>query len=71
MDLELCTNEELIIELIGRSNFLGLILCSEDEHRSKIQTHQDFEIYSTIKNKEDLLGLVEGLSLALSAELDD
>jgi hypothetical protein len=71
MSLEFHTNEELIKELIGRSTFTGLILRSEDEHRSNEQIHQDFEIYSTIHNKADLLSLIEGLSFSLSSELDE
>ena len=71
MSLEFCTNEELIKELIGRSTFLGLILCSENEHRAKKQVHQDFEIYSTIHDKAELLSLIEGLSFSLSSELDE
>ena len=51
--------------------FTGLIIFSEDEHRSSKQIHQDFEIYSTIHNKADLLSLVESLSFSLSSELDE
>jgi len=48
MDLEFCTNEELILELTKRATFAGLIVCSSKEKKDNEIVHDDWGIYSSL-----------------------
>lgn len=58
-DIELATNQELIQELMKRTTFAGVIICSESEQRMPTQVHESFRLYTTGDNEttETMLGI--------------
>lgn len=47
MSLEFATTQELIDELMKRTTFAGLVLCSSTEHKHDRQVHSDLRLYTT------------------------
>jgi len=66
MEIELATTEELVLELMSRKTFVGLILKSQDEQRSPEQVHEKFDLYTmggeqaTVQMLEHALLLLKG-----------
>jgi hypothetical protein len=58
MDLEFATNRELIMELINRSTFVGLVIFSDKEQLGKDTIHDHFSIASSVK-AEDVVKIIE------------
>ena len=59
MELHLATNQELIDELIERTNFVGAVIYSMDEHRSPDQEHNNFGLKTRCGDKESTRMLLE------------
>ena len=58
MEIEFATNKDLIGELVKRQTFAGIIISSEDEHRSNNQTHNEFAVY-TAACQEDTVDILK------------
>lgn len=50
-ELELATTEEIVQELMKRSNFIGAIVWSPVQHRFPGQIHNDFRLYTTLNQE--------------------
>lgn len=61
MELEYCTNQELIDELMNRPTFAGIILHSADEQKQSNQVHDRFSLITKTSPKETLLVLEEAV----------
>jgi hypothetical protein len=48
MDLAFATTEELVMELIGRTTFVGAIVQSTTEHRGPQTVHSNFQISTNL-----------------------
>ncbi len=64
MEIEFATNRDLIGELMKRQTFAGIIVLSEDEHRSNNQTHNEFAVY-TAACPEDTVDILKKIILEL------
>jgi hypothetical protein len=62
--LELASTKELIEELMSRSTFAGLVLCSEDEQRVPGQVHSNFRMYVNV-TPDEALQILEKTVVAL------
>lgn len=60
MDLTFVANEDLIAEIVKRTNWVGVIIQSQHQHKSDAQIHNDFNIYSNLNQESimNILGLV-------------
>jgi hypothetical protein len=54
MELEFCTNQQLIDELVNRSTFAGIIIYSEDENRDILQNHDQFDLVTKTSPQETI-----------------
>jgi len=45
--LAFCTTDDLIEELVNRTTFAGLIICSVDEHKFAGQQHPNLKLMTT------------------------
>ena len=58
MDIEIATTKELIDELINRQTFVGVVISSDDVHRTDSQKHQKFTVKTSL-DTENLLKLID------------
>lgn len=58
MEIEFASTKELVAELQKRSTFAGLIMWSPDEHKKDGQTHNDFQLFTSV-NDEQTIKLLE------------
>jgi hypothetical protein len=59
VDIEFCSTEELIQELVNRSSFVGAILYSSDEQRYDSQVHNKFTLTANVADRDQLVTLFE------------
>lgn len=65
MNLEFCTNEELVLELMKRVTFAGLIVCSTKEKKDKV-VHDDWGVYSSLNLEQTKLILENALEQTIT-----
>ncbi len=58
MLLEFATTQELIDELMRRTTFAGLVLCSSKEHKNPNTFHDDLRLFTTA-DAESTLAILE------------
>jgi hypothetical protein len=63
MESDLCfaSNEDLIMELMERKTFVGVVVMSKDEHRTPEQEHGDFVTYTSLPDRENMIELMEAV----------
>lgn len=69
MSIELASTQELIEELMRRSTFVGIILCSPHQHVNDNQIHSHFDVFSRVHNDDTIRILGKTLETLRTASL--
>lgn len=62
-ELALVSTESLVKELMSRTTFAGIIICSPEEHRFENQYHRDFMLYTPMNTEDTAMVLGNALSV--------
>jgi len=67
LGLDFATNQELVNELINRTTFAGIVVCSRKERKSD-EVHDNWNVYSSLNVEQTKLILENALEQTTSNE---
>lgn len=65
MSLEFATNQELVEELMKRTTFAGVVVCSRKQHKDR-EVHDNWDVYSSLNLEQTRMILGDALEQTAS-----